>query len=136
MGIDSNVDLRDFFKKTSNGFVQGNFSEHFLTLPHEEFLPKLDTFIEEMSSAIARRKIGLGGGLGHGVLKTTPKKTSKNLYKELEHPFKEWILKKKKSLTSSWFRELRDMFYEEFADIDGGVLKEKTGTINLKEVER
>ena len=49
MGLDSNIDLREYFKKTTNGFVQGNFSEHFLTLPHEEFLPKLDTFIEQMS---------------------------------------------------------------------------------------
>ena len=29
-------------------------------------------------------------------------------------------IEEKKSLTSSWFRELRDMFCEEFADIDGG----------------
>ena len=45
LGVDSNIDLRDYFTKTSSGFVQGNFSEHFLTLPHEDFLPELDVFI-------------------------------------------------------------------------------------------
>jgi coproporphyrinogen III oxidase len=34
-------------------------------------------------------------------------------------------IEEKKSLTSSWFRELRDMFCEEFADIDGGSFERK-----------
>ena len=34
-------------------------------------------------------------------------------------------IEKKKSLTSSWFRELRDMFCEEFVDIDGGSFERK-----------
>ena len=75
--------------------MQGNFSEHFLTLPHEEFLPKLDTFIEQMSALSPEERSGWVCGLGHGVLKTTPQETSKNLYKELDRPFREWILKKK-----------------------------------------
>ena len=34
-------------------------------------------------------------------------------------------IEEKKSLTSSWFRELRDMFCEEFVDIDGGSFERK-----------
>ena len=34
-------------------------------------------------------------------------------------------IEEKKSLTSSWFRELRDMFCEEFIDIDGGSFERK-----------
>ena len=45
-------------------------------------------------------------------------------------------IEEKKSLTSVWFRELRDMFCEEFVDIDGGQLKGKTGIINLKAVAK
>ena len=39
MGLDSNIDLREYFKKTTNGFVQGNFSEHFLTPPMKNSYP-------------------------------------------------------------------------------------------------
>ena len=95
MGLDSNIDIRDYFRKTTNGFVQGNFSEHLLTLPHEEFLPKLDIFINQMSDLAPEDRAGWVCGLGHGVLKQRLRKTSKNLYKESGHPFKEWILKKK-----------------------------------------
>lgn len=87
MGIDSNVDLRDFFKKTSYGFVQGNFSEHFLTLPHEEFLPKLDTFIEEMSALSPEDRSGWVCGLGHGVLKTTPQENVKEFVQRIRASF-------------------------------------------------
>ena len=34
-------------------------------------------------------------------------------------------IEEKKSLTSVWFRELRDMFCEEFVDIDGGRFERK-----------
>ena len=34
-------------------------------------------------------------------------------------------IEEKKSLTSSWFRELRDMFCEEFVDIDSGSFERK-----------
>ena len=87
MGIDSNVDLRDYFKKTSHGFVQGNFSEHFLTLPHEEFLPKLDTFIEQMSALSPDERSGWVCGLGHGVLKTTPQENVKEFVQKIRASF-------------------------------------------------
>ena len=34
-------------------------------------------------------------------------------------------IEEKKSLTSTWFRELRDMFCKEFIDIDGGTFERK-----------
>ena len=87
MGLDSNIDLREYFKKTTDGFVQGNFSEHFLTLPHGEFLPKLDTFIEQMSVLSPEERSGWVCGLGHGVLKTTPQENVKEFVKRIRASF-------------------------------------------------
>ena len=87
MGIDSNVDLRDYFKKTTNGFVQGNFSEHFLTLPYDEFLSKLDIFINQMSKLNPEERAGWVCGLGHGVLKTTPQENVKEFVNRIRDSF-------------------------------------------------
>ena len=87
MGLDSNIDIRDYFKKTTNGFVQGNFSEHFLTLPLEEFLPKLDIFINQMSDLTPEDRTGWVCGLGHGVLKTTPQENVKEFVRRIREAF-------------------------------------------------
>lgn len=87
IGLDSNIDLRDYFKKTTDGFVQGNFSEHFLTLPHDEFLPKLDNFINQMSSLSPNERAGWVCGLGHGVLKTTPQENVKAFVDSIRESF-------------------------------------------------
>ena len=87
MGIDSNVDLRDYFKRTTNGFVQGNFSEHFLTLPYDEFLSKLDIFINQMSKLNPEERAGWVCGLGHGVLKTTPQENVKEFVNRIRDSF-------------------------------------------------
>ena len=87
MGLDSNIDIRDYFKKTTNGFVQGNFSEHFLTLPYEEFLPKLDIFINQMSDLTPEDRAGWVCGLGHGVLKTTPQENVKGFVRRIREAF-------------------------------------------------
>ena len=86
-GIDSNVDLRDYFKRTTNGFVQGNFSEHFLTLPYDEFLSKLDIFINQMSKLNPEERAGWVCGLGHGVLKTTPQENVKEFVNRIRDSF-------------------------------------------------
>ena len=87
VGLDSNIDIRDYFKRTTNGFVQGNFSEHFLTLPHEEFLPKLDIFINQMSDLTPEDRVGWVCGLGHGVLKTTPQENVKEFVRRIREAF-------------------------------------------------
>ena len=87
MGLDSNIDIRDYFRKTTNGFVQGNFSEHLLTLPHEEFLPKLDIFINQMSDLTPEDRAGWVCGLGHGVLKTTPQENVKEFVRRIREAF-------------------------------------------------
>ena len=87
IGLDSNIDLRDYFTKTTNGFVQGNFSEHFLTLPHQEFLPKLDVFINQMSELTPEDRAGWVCGLGHGVLKTTPQENVKEFVGRIRESF-------------------------------------------------
>ena len=87
VGLDSNIDIRDYFKRTTNGFVQGNFSEHFLNLPHEEFLPKLDIFINQMSDLAPEDRAGWVCGLGHGVLKTTPQENVKEFVRRIREAF-------------------------------------------------
>ena len=87
VGLDSNIDIRDYFKRTTNGFVQGNFSEHFLTLPLEEFLPKLDIFINQMSDLTPEDRVGWVCGLGHGVLKTTPQENVKEFVRRIREAF-------------------------------------------------
>ena len=87
IGLDSYIDIRDYFKKTTNGFVQGNFSEHFLTLPLEEFLPKLDIFINQMSDLTPEDRAGWVCGLGHGVLKTTPQENVKEFVRRIREAF-------------------------------------------------
>ena len=87
MGLDSNIDIRDYFRKTTNGFVQGNFSEHLLTLPHEEFLPKPDIFINQMSDLAPEDRAGWVCGLGHGVLKTTPQENVKEFVQRIREAF-------------------------------------------------
>ena len=86
MGLDSNVDLRDYFRKTSNGFVQGNFSEHFLTLPHDQFLPKL-IYLLTKCLILLQKKAGWVCGLGHGVLKTTPQENVKEFVQRIRASF-------------------------------------------------
>jgi uroporphyrinogen decarboxylase len=87
MGLDSNIDLRDYFNKTGDGFIQGNFSEHFLTLPSEEFLPKLEDYILQLSDLSPEERLGWVCGLGHGVLKTTPQKNVKEFVTRIREAF-------------------------------------------------
>ena len=87
MGLDSNIDLRDYFNKTGDGFIQGNFSENFLTLPSDEFLPKLEDYILQLSDLSPEERLGWVCGLGHGVLKTTPQKNVKEFVTRIREAF-------------------------------------------------
>jgi len=72
LGVDSHEDIAPFFKSTTRGFVQGNFSENYLTLPKEEFIRHVEPYLESMAALSDEDKAGWVCGLGHGVLKTTP----------------------------------------------------------------
>jgi len=72
LGIDSNQDIAPFFKSSSRGFIQGNFSEHYLTLPKDEFISYIDPYLEKLAGISEEDKAGWVCGLGHGILKTTP----------------------------------------------------------------
>ena len=87
MGLDSSIDLKDYFNQTGNGFIQGNFSENFLTLPYEQFLPKLEDFINHMADLRPDDRLGWVCGLGHGVLKTTPQENVKAFVTEIRENF-------------------------------------------------
>ena len=87
MGLDSNIDLRNYFNKTGDGFIQGNFSERFLTLPNKEFLPKLEEYILQLSILSPEDRLGWVCGLGHGVLKTTPQNNVKEFVTRIREAF-------------------------------------------------
>jgi uroporphyrinogen decarboxylase len=87
MGLDSSIDLKDYFNQTGNGFIQGNFSENFLTLPYEQFLPKLEEFINHMADLRPDDRLGWVCGLGHGVLKTTPQENVKAFVTKIRENF-------------------------------------------------
>ena len=87
MGLDSSIDLKDYFNQTGNGFIQGNFSENFLTLPYEQFLPKLEGFINHMADLGPNDRLGWVCGLGHGVLKTTPQENVKAFVTKIRENF-------------------------------------------------
>ena len=87
MGLDSNIDLRNYFNKTGDGFIQGNFSERFLTLPNKEFLPKLEEYILKLSNLSPEDRLGWVCGLGHGVLKTTPQNNVKEFVTRIREAF-------------------------------------------------
>ena len=87
MGLDSNIDLRNYFNKTGDGFIQGNFSERFLTLPNKEFLPKLEEYILQLSNLSPEDRLGWVCGLGHGVLKTTPQNNVKEFVTRIREAF-------------------------------------------------
>ena len=87
MGLDSSIDLKDYFNQTGNGFIQGNFSENFLTLPYEQFLPKLEDFINHMADLGPNDRLGWVCGLGHGVLKTTPQENVKAFVTKIRENF-------------------------------------------------
>ena len=87
MGLDSSIDLKDYFNQTGNGFIQGNFSENFLTLPYEQFLPKLEDFINHMADLRPDDRLGWVCGLGHGVLKTTPQENVKAFVTKIRENF-------------------------------------------------
>lgn len=77
LGIDSHEDITPFFNSTTKGFVQGNFSEHLLTLPKQEFIREVEPYLEKMAELSDEEKAGWVCGLGHGVLKTTPQENVK-----------------------------------------------------------
>ena len=87
MGLDSNIDLRNYFNKTGDGFIQGNFNERFLTLPNKEFLPKLEEYILKLSNLSPEDRLGWVCGLGHGVLKTTPQNNVKEFVTRIREAF-------------------------------------------------
>ena len=87
MGLDSNIDLRNYFNKTGDGFIQGNFNERFLTLPNKEFLPKLEEYILQLSILSPEDRLGWVCGLGHGVLKTTPQNNVKEFVTRIREAF-------------------------------------------------
>ena len=87
LGIDSNYSLGNFFSKSREGFIQGNFDEKVMTQPQNIMEKNLDKFIEETSSFSMEQRAGWVCGLGHGVLKTTPEDNVRIFVKKIREAF-------------------------------------------------
>ena len=71
-GFDSSINLKNIFKNSKNGFIQGNFDEKLMLLNTDEFKKELQKYTEFMKSIENRN--GWVCGLGHGINKETPEK--------------------------------------------------------------
>ena len=87
LGIDSNESLKEFFPHMNKGFLQGNFSEELLALPHCEFIDKLEKYLQNIASLSQEETAGWVCGLGHGILKTTPQTNVREFIKRTRSIF-------------------------------------------------
>ena len=71
-GFDKTINLKNIFKNSINGFVQGNFDEKLMLLDTDNFRDQLSIYIETIKSI--QNKDGWVCGLGHGINKETPEK--------------------------------------------------------------
>ena len=69
VGIDSTHDLTQTLSVFNKGFVQGNFDEKLIVLPHDEFKPHFHNWLDELKDLDTT---GWVCGLGHGIIKETP----------------------------------------------------------------
>ena len=84
-GFDSSINLKNIFKSSKNGFVQGNFDEKSMLLSDDEFKQKLKIYINSIKSI--ENRDGWVCGLGHGINKQT---SEKNVHLFLENIRKEF----------------------------------------------
>ena len=71
-GFDASINLKNIFKNSKNGFIQGNFDEKLMLLHTDQFKKELKKYTEFMKSIENRN--GWVCGLGHGINKETPEK--------------------------------------------------------------
>jgi uroporphyrinogen decarboxylase len=69
IGVDHGWDLREAFKLSGHGFVQGNFDQALLHATRDDLEKLLSSYLEPLSG---REWPGWICGLGHGVLPGTP----------------------------------------------------------------
>lgn len=72
MGYDHHYSLKEVFKSSPQGFVQGNFDQSMLHMPTEHFKKELEIYLNEMKNIPITDRKGWVSGLGHGVLPKTP----------------------------------------------------------------
>lgn len=69
VGVDSTHNLKETLTVFNKGFVQGNFDENLIVLPHDEFKPHFHNWLDEIKDIDTT---GWVCGLGHGIIKETP----------------------------------------------------------------
>ena len=72
LGIDSNLDLKNFLSNYENGFIQGNFDESKMLMNETDLSKEINLYCDEIENLGSIK--GWVCGLGHGVSKFTPEK--------------------------------------------------------------
>mgnify|MGYP006085127449 CR=1 FL=1 len=72
LGIDSSLDINNFFSKSSKGFIQGNFDESKMLIDKDSLSKEINLYCDKIESKNLAK--GWVCGLGHGINKLTPEK--------------------------------------------------------------
>lgn len=84
IGIDSTHDLKKTLSVFDKGFVQGNFDEKLIVLPHDEFKTHFHNWLDEIKDIDTT---GWVCGLGHGIIKETPTENVKYFVDNVRNHF-------------------------------------------------
>ncbi len=86
VGIDSSMNLKNVFKDSKQGFIQGNFDEKKLLLDPQNLTEELHKFSDNCKSF--ENLNGWVCGLGHGINKNTPEKNVHLFIETIRKKFK------------------------------------------------
>ena len=86
VGVDSSMNLKNVFKDSKQGFIQGNFDEKKLLLDPQNLTEELDKFSDNCKSF--ENLNGWVCGLGHGINKNTPEKNVHLFIETIRKKFK------------------------------------------------
>lgn len=84
IGIDSTHNLTETLTVFNKGFVQGNFDEKLIVLPHTEFKPHFHNWLDSLKDVDTT---GWVCGLGHGIIKETPTENVKYFVENVRSHF-------------------------------------------------
>ncbi len=71
IGFDAGISLQRGLEERTSGFVQGNFDQHSMSLPEDQFQARLEEFVESAHSRGINGRRGWVCGLGHGCTPQT-----------------------------------------------------------------
>ncbi len=89
VGFDHRFDLKKQLENANRpGFIQGNFDQTLLFLPHEAFKIEVERFFTHIAKLSDQERKGWVAGLGHGVLPKSPNENVRYFVQRLREFFK------------------------------------------------